>query len=378
MIYLRKILIPFIFALSVFNAQAHQSSHSQIQVNVKQNILSGYWDIALHDLQLIMNLDKDANGDISWQELSQQQHIITAYIRHYLKFLQNDMLCPITFGKLMVDKISAGTYAYFPFTAHCQKKIISLNIYYDFLFNTDAQHKALITVASENNSHNIIMSSAQRNITIKLQRINYWKTFKDYTAEGIQHIWAGLDHILFIIALLLPAALYIRKGRWHSTKNFRKTLFDVAKIVTAFTLAHSITLSLSVFGLIRVPSQIIESIIAASVIVAALNNIFPTFHRKLWALSFVFGLIHGLGFASVLADLGLPIQAQGLALLAFNLGVELGQVVIVALALPILFILSQKDFYRTLGLQIGSWLIAALAMIWFIERAGNLELIVWI
>ena len=377
MSYFRRWILVAL-CLFTFSANAHQSSHSQILVDVENSTLSGYWNISLRDLDLIIELDKDGNGNVSWQELSGQQQIIKNHISHYLKFIQNNSFCPVQYDDVMVDKISTGVYAYFPFSAKCAEYITLLEIKYNLLFDIDAQHKALITLTSENNTHNVVMSTDKRDVSIDLSVVNNWRMFTDYVSEGLWHILIGIDHLLFVICLLLTAVLVYRNGCWHSSTSFKSVVFDVAKIVTVFTIAHSITLSLSVFGVIKLPSQIVESIIAASVIIVALNNIFPTIHKKIWVLVFLFGLIHGLGFASVLADLGLPTATQGLALLGFNIGVEIGQLALVVIALPILFVLSQKIFYRRLAMQLGSALIACLAMVWFIERAGDLELISWI
>ena len=114
------------------------------------------------------------------------------------------------------------------------------------------------------------------------------------------------------------------------------------KVVTAFTVAHSITLSLAALGVISLPSRLVESAIAASVVLAALNNVCPVVYGGRWIIAFCFGLIHGFGFASVLTDLGLPQDSLLLALVAFNLGVELGQLAIVAVFLPIAYALRGR------------------------------------
>jgi len=144
------------------------------------------------------------------------------------------------------------------------------------------------------------------------------------------------------------------------------------KIVTAFTVAHSITLSLAAVGLVTLPSRLVESVIAASVVFAAVNNLRGTIERRRWVMAFVFGLIHGFGFASVLADLGLPQEALLLALIGFNVGVELGQLAIVLAFVPLAFWLRNTKLYRVGILQAGSVLIALLASWWFVERAFDL------
>jgi hypothetical protein len=193
--------------------------------------------------------------------------------------------------------------------------------------------------------------------------------------EGVWHIWIGFDHILFLVALLLPAVASRVQGKWQALPAFKPAFWSVLKIVTAFTVAHSITLSLATLGVISLPSRWVESIIAFSVVVAALNNIFPLFSERRWAMAFLFGLIHGFGFATVLADLGLPQNALILALVGFNLGVECGQLAIVAGFLPLAFFLRHTWFYRRVVLFGGSILIAILAAVWLAERAFNMKLL---
>ena len=157
--------------------------------------------------------------------------------------------------------------------------------------------------------------------------------------------------------------------------NAAQALWGVLRIVTAFTLAHSITLTLATLGVVSLPTRMVEATIAASVVVAALNNVFPLFTGRRWTVAFGFGLVHGFGFASVLADLGLPQGALALALVGFNLGVEAGQLAIVAVFLPLAYALRRTVLYRQ-GVRIaGSLSIAALAGVWFAERAFNLKLL---
>jgi hypothetical protein len=193
----------------------------------------------------------------------------------------------------------------------------------------------------------------------------------------VWHIWVGFDHILFLLSLLLPAVLLWRPAplrQWAPQPQFRAAFTDVLKIVSAFTVAHSITLSLATLGLVALPSRWVESSIAVSVVLAALNNVFPLFHGRRWAVAFGFGLIHGFGFASVLADLGLPRNILALALVGFNLGVEAGQLAIVAVFLPLAFVLRRSRFYRWGVFEAGSVAIAVVATGWFIDRAFGLAL----
>jgi len=134
-------------------------------------------------------------------------------------------------------------------------------------------------------------------------------------------------------------------------------------------------LTLATLGVVTLPTRLVESAIAASVVLSALNNIFPLFEGKRWMVAFAFGLIHGFGFASVLADLGLPQDALLLALVGFNLGVEGGQLAIVSAFLPLAYILRGTLFYRRAVLFAGSILIMLLASVWLVERLFSLKLL---
>ena len=209
-------------------------------------------------------------------------------------------------------------------------------------------------------------------------------SFVGFVREGIHHILIGYDHILFLLSLLLPA-VWIRGAetdartgvtcmRWKPSHDLRHALASVLKVVTAFTVAHSITLALSVLDVVNPPSRWVESVIAASVVLAALNNLWPVISEARWKLTFVFGLVHGFGFASALKDAGLAKGALAGPLVGFNLGVEIGQLCIVAIVLPVAWSLRGTRTYRG-AFAAGSLAIAAVAGLWLVQRAFDLSLI---
>ncbi len=190
-----------------------------------------------------------------------------------------------------------------------------------------------------------------------------------FVREGVRHIWLGYDHLLFLVTLLLPAGLRRRAGAWQAVDRFGTTFRAILLVVTAFTVAHSITLGLAVLGLVELPPRLTEAAIAVSVVAAALNNVWPVVTRRLWAVAFGFGLIHGLGFAGALGELGLPRDAKLTALVGFNLGVELGQLAIVVVVLPLIYSLRHWQLYPRSALQVGSILVAGIGSLWLVERA---------
>jgi hypothetical protein len=145
-------------------------------------------------------------------------------------------------------------------------------------------------------------------------------------------------------------------------------LLQAAVIVTAFTVAHSVTLSLAALGWVTPASRWVEAAIAASVLLAALNNIWPIVTRRLWLASFGFGLIHGFGFAGALSELGLPRGARLVSLLGFNLGVEAGQLCLVIVILPVLYLAGRRPWYRRAAMPALSFAIAGLAGWWLYQR----------
>ena len=372
---LLRALLGFILygcCLSVF---AHKASDSYLTIVVSADKVSGQWDIALRDLDFAIGLDTNDDSAITWKELRNKHKAITTYAFTHLQIFAGESPCLIKPTQHLVDNHTDGAYSVLQFDIDCPKLLTEIGINYTLFFDLDPQHRGLLRVEYKGATHTAVLSPTRNNQKIELAQVKSGTVFLQYLHEGIWHIWTGYDHILFLLSLLLPAVLYRQAGQWKPAIRFRPALLEVVKIVTAFTIAHSITLSLATLEVISLPSRWVESAIAASVILAALNNLYPLISRKLWLVAFGFGLIHGLGFANVLKDLGLPQNMLLLTLLAFNLGVELGQLAIVTGFLPVAFWLRQTQCYRQVVFTFGSALIAMLAFIWLLERSLNLTLI---
>ncbi len=372
-----KRLLPAFICLFfvVLNAYAHKPSDSYLSLGVDGNAIAGQWDIALRDLDFAIGLDTNGDGAITWGEVRAKHTDIAAYALSRLQLAAEGKSCPARVTEHLMDNHTDGAYAVLRFKAECPAIRETLQVRYALFFDIDPQHKGLLRLQYQDVSSTGIFSPEKATQQFSLVRPSKLNQFLDYGREGVWHIWIGFDHILFLLALLLPAVVFRRQKKWQAVDAFKPTFWAVLKIVTAFTVAHSITLTLATLGLISLPSRLVESTIAASVVIAALNNVFPLFGERRWVMAFVFGLIHGFGFATVLSDLGLPQDALILALVGFNLGVEVGQFAIVAAFLPIAFVLRHTWFYRRIILLGGSLLIAALAMTWLVERAFNLKVL---
>jgi hypothetical protein len=358
-------------------AWAHKPSDSYLTLRASagSSDVAVRWDIALRDLDYVLQLDRDGNGELTWGEVRQRSGDIVRYAAGRLELSSAEKSCPMeSTGPLMLDKHSDGTYAVLTLTARCDSLLGNLKARYSLLFDVDPSHRGLVQWVAPGGeaAQALVFGTESGEQKLALQAPGAWETLRQYIVEGVWHIWIGFDHILFLLALLLPSVLVRREGGWQPINDQRGAAIEVFKVVTAFTLAHSVTLSLAALEVVTLPSRLVESVIAASVVLAALNNLRGTIERRRWVLAFVFGLIHGFGFASVLADLGLPQDALVLALVGFNVGVELGQLAIVAAFLPVAFVLRRTKFYRVGVLTGGSILVALLAGWWFIERAFDL------
>lgn len=205
-------------------------------------------------------------------------------------------------------------------------------------------------------------------LAVNLDDPNTWKAFTGTVSLGMEHIFIGTDHILFVLVLLLPAVmLFSLADGWGPVPSFKDGLWRVIKIATAFTIAHSITLTLGGLEIVELPGKLVETIIALSIIAAAIHNLRPVFANKEPYIAFAFGIFHGFGFAGLLSDLGVGRGQRVLSLFGFNVGVEIGQIFIILLLFPALFLLRRTVIYP-LFLRVMSVLLAVIAGIWAIER----------
>jgi hypothetical protein len=260
-------------------------------------------------------------------------------------------------------------------TAQCAAAPTVIGMTYEVLFEIDPRHRGYFNVQDDRVTHVGVFKNQERSVSFEVHRFRWLGTIAEFTWEGVWHIWTGFDHVLFLVALLLPSALVCTASGWAPRPGFWPTTREVVKVVTAFTLAHSVTLVLAYFRVIVLPSRPVEAMIAFSVFLAAWNNLRPFLRGRAWVLAMSFGLIHGLGFASALSGLSLPRQARGLALATFNVGVELGQLAIVAVLMPALYLASRRGVYPRGVMGVGSLLIAWVALLWTIERALGTQLL---
>ena len=355
--------LVLLFLLACGAVHAHKPSDSYLALSAEGKELRGQWDIALRDLEFAIGLDADGDGAITWGELRKKQAEVAAYAFARLKIRD----CGLKPGGLLVDEHTDGAYAVLRFAGDCGEALPRrLEIEYSLFADLDPTHRGLLRAKLGEQTVTGVLGPDQPKLSLDPEGRSRLDQFLDYGREGVWHIWIGFDHVLFLLSLLLPAVLL--------APRFAPAFTDVLKVVTAFTVAHSITLALAALSVISLPSRLVESAIATSVVLAALNNIWPIVQRGRWMVAFGFGLIHGFGFASVLTELGLPRDALAIALVGFNLGVECGQLAIVALFLPLAYAMRNTWTYQRVVAVGGSAVIALVAAGWLVERALDVKL----
>jgi hypothetical protein len=371
-----RLAIALALALAGAPALAHKPSDSYLALHADGAALSGQWDIALRDLEYAVGLDADGDGAITWGELRARHADIARYALARLTLSADRRPCRLEPREHLVEEHSDGAYAVLRFAADCGAGAYrSVQVDYRLFSDLDPTHRGLLRVERGSGTVTGVLGPERPQLEVMLAGASRMAQFFDYAREGIWHIWIGIDHVLFLMSLLLPAVLARGARGWQPAERFAAVFWDVLKVVTAFTLAHSITLSLAALSVVQLPSRLVESVIALSVVLAALNNLQPLVFGRRWLVAFGFGLVHGFGFASVLADLGLPRDALLLALVGFNLGVEAGQLAIVCVFLPVAFLTRRHWFYRRVVLLGGSAAIAVVAAVWMAERIFDLKLL---
>ena len=199
-----------------------------------------------------------------------------------------------------------------------------------------------------------------------------WLKIATGTRAGFEHITSGLDHLLFLLTLLLPATSIARSGKWISDRSWRDSIIQTLKVASAFTLGHSFSLTLSALGWMALPTRPVEILIALSIAVTAIHVMRPFPIKFFLLIPFFFGIIHGLAFAQLLKNLLLFQSDLPIALVSFNFGIEMGQFLIILATLPILFMISKFTFFPRLRIGIAC-VVLVLAELWIGERAFNLK-----
>lgn len=358
-------------------AVAHSSSNSYLALSAPDGQLSLRADIHLRDVDLIFDLDHDRDGQVTWGETQARSAELKTWLGQGIALSALGQGCTLGDADLQASQHADGMYLSALWTPVClgltDVAHASLALRYGLIFAQDNLHRGLLKVDLPGNQSSALLSPERPEAQVSVADSSAWRVFGRYAIEGVWHIWIGIDHIVFLLSLLVLAPLQSSRQRvvhWQAAQQARPVVLDVLAVVTAFTVAHSITLGLTITGWLTPPADLVEPAIALSVVLAALNNLLGFSALQRWRLALVFGLVHGFGFASVLLDLGLPTSSLLAALGGFNIGVELGQLAIVGVFLPLAWALRRTRFYRWGVVTGGSVAIVVLGVFWTLQRIG--------
>jgi hypothetical protein len=399
----RRLLgIAFTIALAA-PAWAHKASDAYLILDETAAGLSVRWDIALRDLDAALDLDADGDGRLTWGEIRDAWPRIQGYALARLRIEGCAALEPT--GRAL-ERRNDGAYAVLHLSAACHPAEPPA-IAYTLLREVDPTHRGLVR-----------MRLAGRELVLRVldparpeavagptsdgrapgassgvadahpsgaagsavrargdSTADGLRSGLGFAREGVRHILTGYDHVLFLLCLLLPAVMRRTAEGWRPVERLSEAVWPVIGIVSAFTVAHSITLGLAATGTVSLAPQLIEPAIAVTIVLAAMDNLWPIFPVRRVAVTFAFGLIHGFGFASVLSELHLPTLRFAWALLQFNLGLEAGQLLVVVVVTGLLFLLRGGPRYPAWVIRGGSCAALLVGVLWLVERTANVTIL---
>ena len=345
-----------LLVLAGMPAYAHDAGVSSSEISVNGRVVAIEINALARDYEKATNvrISEARSGSVNAVALAVMAPAVLGYVRSHAEVLSDDVPCKPDEGKAW----AADTHVTVTLVWTCPDSgalRYRLNLFRDV--DPSAQH--LVSLKTETGKQDFVLDKNTPELPLSGAVPSTFDVAGHFLAAGVEHIFLGYDHIAFLIAIIL----------WASR------LWPVVKAVTAFTLAHSITLSLAALDVVRIPSAIIEPAIAASIVYVAVENFTTRDADKRWRETFLFGLLHGFGFASALEELGLPREKLIIALAAFNCGVEIGQVLIVATVFGLLSAVDRWQISKTSGpvrnptfVHAVSFAIVVLGSYWFIAR----------
>ncbi len=373
------ILLTLLFAVQAF---AHAPNENYIWLNIESDHMLGRFEVNINDVEKYLEIDIDTLASTRLEGVRTAAPRIQTYVERNFQLSADSEQLPLTW--LEPDIFDENPdYLQFWFRSDTIPATNKVTVQNTLFLNRDlAQfnklHRSVLVIEYNKNLNKefgsehsaLVFTSSRPSAILDLANPTTVLSWKEFLWQGVLHIIYGLDHVLFVIVLLLTSVLHSVRGRWTPLPGFRPAFFNTLKIITLFTIAHSITLSLAALQLVDVNAVIVESIIALSIIAIAINNLKPYYNAHAWLLVFLFGLFHGLGFASVMGDLHFRTVLLERILIMFNVGVELGQLAIVIIVFPILFFMRNSAHYHRLIVVPLSLTAIGVATFWFLQRIG--------
>ncbi len=339
-------------------AHAHANSTSWIDLTGEGRTVTARVRIAALDVNEAVSASPGAvlNAD----DLRRLGPDALPYLRARLRVSNAGARCEPDAGETSVHRRDDTDELHATLRFTCARSLDALTVDYGLFFDVDPRHRGIATVRAFGRTAAYAFTARDRSVRFTSERSTA-RQLASYLTLGVEHIALGYDHLAFLAGLLLA----LGEG------STREALRDALRMVTAFTLAHSITLVGTALAWFTAPASLVEPAIAASIAWIAVENLARPTHRHRATVTFAFGLVHGFGFADVLAEQGLPARATVASLLAFNGGVELGQLAFMLVAAPVIAALVAvvgRDRYRARVLRPASAVLAVFAVLWFVER----------
>ena len=348
-------------------AQAHAQSTSFLVLDAREEgALTVRWDLSVHDLVWSIFIDADYDGLATWQEIQDARASIDNAALGQISLARGGVACALRVEDLALADRAGQNYLSLRMTADCPRPG-RLTVGGPLFMTGDASQRVLISAQRGKETLAGVVSAASTTWN-EPEQVSAWASFARFIGEGVWHVLIGYDHIAFVLLLLLPSVLRPVKGKWEGATGIGQVTRDIVMIVTAFTIAHSTTLALAVTGTVILPIQPVEVAIAASIAVAGLLNLLPRFSGWRLPLAFGFGFVHGFGFANAMSELDTSGGALFPLLAGFNIGVELAQLSIVAVVLPLIYLARRRRWYSGGVLPLGSCALGAAGVVWLIQR----------
>jgi hypothetical protein len=325
--------------------------------------------VGVFDLSWSLPLDADGDGRVQWREVQAAQPDIAALVMRSITMERGSGPCSLRVTDILVTRHVGEPYLSLPLTGQCPASGL-LKIRSSLLVDEDSGHRTLLELEAPEGTSNGFL--AQRTpVWTQPQHTSAFGVFTAFLVQGIWHVWTGYDHMAFLLSLLLPCALCVANGCWAPAQSLKTVIKDLLKLVTTFTVAHSITLGLATLQVVTVSPRIIEPLIAVTIIVCALFNLAPRLARLRLPIAFCFGLIHGFGFASALSELE-PARGHIVLLLAgFNIGVEIAQMSVVLLVAPLIAAGRHSPLYASRWMPSASVAVALAGCAWLVTRLAR-------
>lgn len=359
---MRKLFAAIVLLFAFVGAYAHTSGSSFLALRAEsESTVHAEWDFDLRDLHQSLQLDDDSNGALTWAEIIAARPAIESLVLARTQLATAGGPCTVASTDIpAIAEHGDGPYLRFIATFSCPAGPLVLDHAGWLAF--DPGHRALLEYQTIDGTRTQAMlgAGATRWQATESRAVRLVR----FLVEGMRHLLTGYDHLAFLGVLLLALA---RRPRSGETMSLPRMLKRALAVITAFTLAHSLTLALAATGYVRLPSQPVEVTIALSVMIAALLNISRGAAAHGWKLAFAFGLVHGLGFAGALAELASG-SIDLLALAAFNVGIETAQVAIAAAAVPLIWWLFRGLRSERVGVPLASVSVACVAAVWVASR----------